>query len=412
MRTTFELHGFSSIETRAVEPLEHLLSKVETSKEVYTLNRLQDKDGSRPGLHFDLTVPLSRYVIENAGKLTFPFKRYQIQKVWRGERPQEGRYREFTQADVDVVGDGSLSFSHEVELPLVMVDALSYLPVPSVVVHASNRKLAQGFYESIGIDDIEGTLRAIDKLDKIGEKAVEEILVEKVSLTSEQAKRALQLAQIKGSDASIADRVYNLGARGELLDEGLNELVNLVENAQALIPGSVIADLKIARGLDYYTGSVYESFVGNHEDLGSICSGGRYDALARQGNKTYPGVGLSIGISRLLSRVIGGGHIHASRQTPTCVLIALNNDCDRLNAMKTAMSLRHRGIPTDVSPEPIKFGKQIRYADRRGIPYVLFDTEEGWQIKDIRSGEQISIDILQWMPPAEDIYPQIVEQSE
>lgn len=409
LRETFELHGFSGIETRAVEPLDQLLRKGETSKEVYVLSRLQGEESQKAelGLHFDLTVPLARYVLENAGKLDFPFKRYQIQKVWRGERPQDGRFREFIQADVDVVGADTLAFHHDIELPLVMVDALSKLPIPRVVVRASNRKVAQGFYEAIGIEDVEETLRIVDKLDKVGPSVVADLLAEKVGASEEQAAQALALADITGTDASVAERVLALGARSELLDEGLDELVRLIEGANDLIDGSLVADLRIARGLDYYTGSVFESTVIGHEDLGSVCSGGRYDALASDGKKTYPGVGLSIGVSRLLSRVIGSGLVQASRKVPTCVLVAVNDESERLSASRTAMALRKRGIPADVSPNSAKFGKQIRHADRRGIPYVWFSTDEGEQVKDIRSGEQTSADVATWTPPNEDMYPQL-----
>lgn len=415
LRSTFELHGFSGIETRAVEPLDQLLRKGETSKEVYVLSRLQggaDSKDAEFGLHFDLTVPLARYVLENQGKLDFPFKRYQIQKVWRGERPQDGRYREFVQADVDVVGSETLAFHHEIELPLVMVDALSKLPIPRVVVRASNRKVAQGFYEAIGIENVEETLRIVDKLDKVGPKAIAEMLVEGVGASEEQAAKALALAEISGTDASVADAVHALGASSELLDEGLEELVRLIEGANALIEGSVVADLKIARGLDYYTGSVYESTLIGHEDLGSVCSGGRYDSLASDGKRTYPGVGLSIGVSRLLSRVIGSDLVKPSRKVPAAVLIAVNNEDERQGAERTAMELRRRGIPTDVSPNSAKFGKQIRYADRRGIPFVWFATDEGDQVKDIRSGEQVAADSATWNPPAEDLHPVLVTPGE
>ncbi|MCI6573590.1 MAG: histidine--tRNA ligase [Actinomycetaceae bacterium] len=418
LRSTFELHGFSGIETRAVEPVSQLLSKGETSKEIYLLSRLQansdgqHKNEAQLGLHFDLTVPLARYVLEHAGHLDFPFRRYQIQKVWRGERPQDGRFREFIQADVDVVGRDTLAFHHEIELPLVMVDALSRLPIPRVVIRASNRKVAQGFYEAIGIEDVEETLRILDKLDKVGPQVVTEMLCDGVHATADQARLALELASITGSDASFADRVTALGYRSPLLDAGLEELVNLVEGANELIPGSLSADLKIARGLDYYTGSVYESTLIGHEDLGSVCSGGRYDSLVSDGKRTYPGVGLSIGVSRILARVIGGGLVKSDRKVPAAVLVAVNDEEERRHAEKTAYQLRSRGIPTEVSPTSAKFGKQIKYADKRGIPFVWFTSDEGEQVKDIRSGEQVDADPAQWMPPAQDLHPHLSALSE
>ncbi len=407
LRRTFELHGFAGIETRAVEPVEELLRKGETSKEVYVVSRLQgEEDGPqerRLGLHFDLTVPLARYVLEHAGKLVFPFKRYQIQKVWRGERPQEGRFREFTQADVDVVGAETLPFHYEVELPLVMAEALAALPIPPVRIAVNNRKIAEGFYTGIGLTDVDAALRAIDKLAKIGPDAVAELLRSDAGATAEQARQALELAAISGTDASVADRVRALGVTNDLLEEGLGELVALVEAASRRVPDTVVADLSIARGLDYYTGSVYETTLVGHEDLGSICSGGRYDSLASDGTRTYPGVGLSIGVSRLVARILGAGLATASRAVPTAVLVAVANEEERGLSNDVAAALRARGIPTDVAPTAAKFGRQIRHADRLGIPYVWFPGTDGHEVKDIRSGEQVPADPATWRPPQEDL---------
>ncbi len=407
LRRTFELHGFAGIETRAVEPVEELLRKGETSKEVYAVSRLHDDgDGSqerRLGLHFDLTVPLARYVLEHAGKLVFPFKRYQIQKVWRGERPQEGRFREFTQADVDVVGAETLPFHYEVELPLVMAEALAALPIPPVRIAVNNRKIAEGFYTGIGLSDVDAVLRVIDKLAKIGPDAVAEQLRAEAGATPEQARQALELAAISGTDASVAERVRALGVSTPLLEEGLVELVALVEAASRRVPGTVVADLSIARGLDYYTGSVYETTLIGHEDLGSICSGGRYDSLASDGTRTYPGVGLSIGVSRLVARILSGGLATASRSVPSAVLVAVGSEDERALSDDVAATLRSRGIPTDVAPTAAKFGKQIRHADRLGIPYVWFPGPDGHEVKDIRSGEQVPAAPDTWSPPAEDL---------
>jgi histidyl-tRNA synthetase len=296
VQETFELHGFASIETRAVEPLEQLLSKGETSKEVYLLNRLQAAEGEEQsrdkqlGLHFDLTVPFARYVLENAGHLAFPFKRYQIQKVWRGERPQDGRFREFYQADIDVVGAGELPYHFEVELPLVMAEAfgrLRSLGVPEFKILVNNRRVSEGFYRGLGLNDIEGVLRNIDKLDKIGADKVRELLVDETGASQQQAQLCLDLAGISGTDASVIGQVRALaegnGVAHELLEQGLNELEALLNAAAVRAPGTIEANLKIARGLDYYTGCVYESVLIGHEDLGSICSGGRYDTLASAG---------------------------------------------------------------------------------------------------------------------------------
>ena len=435
VRRTFELHGFAGIETRAVEPLDQLLRKGETSKEVYVLRRLQGEEDAEPstsaadkqglGLHFDLTVPFARYVLENAGHLAFPFKRYQIQKVWRGERPQDGRFREFVQADIDVVGAGELPYHFEVEVPLVMAEALAALReigVPEVRILVNNRKVAEGFYRGLGLDDVDGVLRIIDKLDKIGPAKVVTALVAEVGATPSQADACLELAQISGDDLSVIDRVRALMATrsisSELLEQGLAALGALIAAAAGRAPGVVRADLKIARGLDYYTGSVYETVLVGHEDLGSICSGGRYDTLASDGAATYPGVGLSIGISRLVSRLLSARLVRATRSVPSAVVVAVTSEDTRAVSDAVAVALRARGIPVEVAPSAAKFGKQIKYADRRGIPFVWFPAStstEGepvaHQVKDIRSGEQHPADPSVWAPPSVDLWPGVVAAS-
>ncbi len=425
LRHTFELHGFVGIETRAVETLDELEKKGETSKEVYVLDRLQAvKDAEagrghskerRMGLHFDLTVPFARYVVENANELDFPFKRYQIQKVWRGERPQEGRFREFTQADIDVVGSGELPFHFEVDLPLVMAEALSGLPLPPVHVLVNNRKVVQGVCESIGVDDVEAALRGLDKFDKIGPEGVTAELAE-AGIEAGQAATLVAMAQIRtSSPEEVRSGVAALGVSGELLEEGLDELCALLEAADRRLPGTVIADLKIARGLDYYTGSVYETEIDGHEDLGSICSGGRYDSLATDGKRTYPGVGLSIGVSRLVSRMISIPLVRVSRKVPAVVVVAVIDEAGRVRSDEIAARLRARGLATDVAPSAAKFGKQIRYADKRGIPFVWFPGQaaEGGAastpdtVKDIRSGGQVEADADTWIPPVDDLVPRV-----
>jgi histidyl-tRNA synthetase len=409
---TFELYGFAPLETRAVEPLDQLLRKGETSKEVYLVRRLQE-DPSGPtgddalGLHFDLTVPFARYVLENAGKLQFPFRRYQIQKVWRGERPQEGRYREFLQADIDIVDRDTLPAHYEAELPLVIGDALGGLPIPPIQILVNNRKLSEGFYRGIGLTDPEAVLRAVDKLDKIGPERVAALLTETAGASEAQAKACLALAEIAAPDASFAAAVRALGVEHPLLDEGLAELVQVVETAAAHAPGLCVADLRIARGLDYYTGTVYETQLRGYERFGSICSGGRYDNLASSGATRYPGVGISIGITRLLGLLFGAGELTVSRAVPTCVLVALAAEEHRPESDRIAAALRRRGIPTEVSPSAAKYGRQIRFAERRGIPYVWFPGADGAvdEVKDIRSGEQVPATPDEWIPPPADLRP-------
>jgi histidyl-tRNA synthetase len=415
IRRTFELYGFASLETRAVEPLDQLLRKGETSKEVYLLRRLQAAqegvEDDALGLHFDLTVPFARYVLENAGRLVFPFRRYQIQRVWRGERPQEGRYREFTQADIDVVDRDTLPFHYEVEMPLVVGDALGGLEIPPVRILVNNRKLAEGFYRGLGVGDPDAALRAIDKLDKIGPAGVSGLLVETAGATEAQAKACLALAEISAPDGSFVDAVRALGVTDPLLDEGLDELVRVVEAAATHAPGLVVADLRIARGLDYYTGTVYETLMQGYERFGSICSGGRYDNLASSGNDRFPGVGISIGVTRLLGLLFGAGALTASRPVPTCVLVALPDEESRPACDRIAATLRARGIATEVAPSAAKYGKQIRFAERRGIPFVWFPAGGADEVKDIRSGSQVPASADTWTPPAADLQPQVVAPS-
>ncbi|GAA4824900.1 histidine--tRNA ligase [Nocardioides caeni] len=412
---TFELHGFANIETRAVEPMDQLLRKGDTSKEVYVLRRLQEIDGGKDagiGLHFDLTVPFARYVLENAGKLEFPFRRYQVQKVWRGERPQEGRFREFTQADIDIVGRDDLPFHHDVEVARVMLEALARLTfLPGFRLQVNNRKLIQGFYAGLGVtgDAIDEVMRLVDKLDKLDPATVRQLLLDEAGVSEEQADKALALATIRTTDDTFVEQVRALDVTHELLDEGLDELATLVRACGPLATDTVRieADLSIARGLDYYTGTVFETRLDGFESLGSICSGGRYDALASDGRTTYPGVGISLGVSRVLVPLVQRGVLSADRSVPSVVLVAVADEDTRFEADAVATSLRANGIPCEVAPSAAKFGKQIRHAERRGIPYVWFGSE----VKDIRSGNQVAADPATWQPPTEDLRPQVVITS-
>jgi histidyl-tRNA synthetase len=416
LQRTFELHGFASIETRAVEPLDRLAKGGEIDKEIYVVRRLSASEPATDelGLHFDLTVPFARYVLENSGHLAFPFRRYQIQKVWRGERPQEGRYREFTQADIDIVGNTELAQHHDVELPLVLLEAMETLHrdlgLPPVLMHVNNRKLAQGFYTGLEIADIAGVLRTVDKYDKIGPDAVRELLISENALSETQARLCIRLAEISTTDASFTDDVKALGVTSELLDEGVTELAAVVEAAAEQVPGRLAADLKIARGLDYYTGTVYETELVGFSSLGSIASGGRYDSLASDGRTSYPGVGISFGVTRTLVPLLAKRHLAASRPVPTCVLVAVDSEDTRGRANVVAAKLRARGIPTEVAPKADKYGRQIRYADRRSIPYVWFtssDDEPGGEVKDIRTGEQLPADPSRWLPDDQDLWPSV-----
>ncbi|HEY0169212.1 MAG TPA: histidine--tRNA ligase [Jatrophihabitans sp.] len=432
LRASFELHGFAPVETRAAEPLEQLLRKGEIDKEVYLLRRLQagkdepaesgegSADGqasqaSTLGLHFDLTVPFARYVLENAGKLDFPFRRYQIQKVWRGERPQEGRYREFTQADIDVVARDVLPFHHDVEIARVMAEALSALPVPALTLQVNNRKLIEGFFGGIGAPDVPAVMRVIDKIDKVPAEIIASMLVSEAGLDARQAELCLALAEIRAADSSFVARVQALGVSDDLLAEGLAELSAVIDGCAGLNSDrfSVEADLRIARGLDYYTGTVFETRMAGFESLGSICSGGRYDSLASDGRTSYPGVGISLGVTRMLLPLFNRKKLTASRSVPSAVLVALPDEDSRAISDAIAGQLRANGVATEVSPGAQRYGKQIRYAERRGIPFVWFPAgpDTPHEVKDIRTGAQELADPVTWRPPAEDLRPQVVRSQ-
>jgi histidyl-tRNA synthetase len=417
LRRTFELHGFAGIETRAVEPMDQLLRKGETSKEVYVLRRLQETDAgsdSGIGLHFDLTVPFARYVLENAGKLEFPFRRYQIQKAWRGERPQEGRYREFTQADIDVVMKDELPFHFDVEVARVMAEALSGLPLPPLRLRVNNRKLIEGFYRGLGAADPQAVITIIDKLDKLPEEQVATLLAGDAGLGDVQVKQCLALAAITTTDTTFVEQVRSLGVEHELLDVGLEELAAVIDGCSSVRSDrfEVEASLSLARGLDYYTGTVFEIYMVGFEFLKSVGGGGRYDALASDGRSTYPGVGISFGISRSLVPLMNRGLLASDRKVPSAVLVALVDEESRAASDAVATALRARGIPCEVAASAQKFGKQIRYAERRGIPYVWFTAADGGhEVKDIRSGEQVAADPAAWTPPTEDLQPRVVSTS-
>lgn len=426
LRAVFELHGFAGIETRAAEPMAELLRKGEIDKEVYVVRRLHAEPGSAAddvtgdsvsrdtlGLHYDLTVPFARYVLENSGKLDFPFRRYQIQKAWRGERPQEGRFREFTQADIDIIGAGELAFHYDVEVATVMVTALAALPVPPLRMQVNNRKLLEGFYLGLGASDPRSVMRVVDRLDKVPAAVIATMLQTDAGLDADQAATCLALAAISTSDAGFVEQVRALGVEHDLLDAGLTELAAVMTALSDLDAPSVTvtADLRIARGLDYYTGTVFETQMTGFEHLGSICSGGRYDALADDGRNVYPGVGISLGVSRILVPLLSRGLLEASRSVPSAVLVAVVGDETRAASEAVARSLRARGIATEVSPTASKYGKQIRFAQRRGIPFVWFPPAEAdtpvHQVRDIRSGDQVAADPNSWSPPSTDLRPTV-----
>jgi len=400
IRSIFELYGFSPLELRSVEPLDVLLSKGD-DKEIYLLNRLHSNKAAEFGLHFDMTVPFARYVEQNRGQLIFPFKRYQIQKAWRGERPQEGRYREFYQADIDIVAENELDLSYDAEIARIILELFKELPLPEFRLKINNRKILSGFYQALGIKDTLATLRIVDKLDKIKAEGVYSSLLNEIGLEPKLAQQCLDLATIKTADSSFYEKVKDFGYDNELLNQGLDEL-KYVMDSLADLDAKVVADLSIARGLDYYTGTVFESELAGYERLGSVCSGGRYENLVGDDKQKLPGIGISIGLTRILGPLFKEKRLKASRKTPTAVLVALVNEETKAQANATANALRARGIPTEVHHKAQNYGKQIRAAERKGIAYICFyDPKDPnkHEIKDIRTGKQFGIDITTWQLP-------------
>ncbi|MEA2411428.1 MAG: histidyl-tRNA synthetase [Thermoleophilaceae bacterium] len=388
LRSSFELFGFAPVETRSVELLETLLAKGETDKEIYALKRLHDADGGGDagfGLHYDLTVPFARYAVQFYNELDFPFKRYQIQKAWRGERPQEGRYREFLQADIDVIDRGSLALSFDAEMPRLVWEAMSALPFPPVTIRVNNRKVTEGFMRGLGIGDPVPAMRILDKLDKVGPEGVRAMLSE---LPDAMVDKLLSLTSTRLED------VGGLGVSHPLLDEGLSELSDVMSELADLPPGAVVADMGIVRGFDYYTGTVYEGVMAGHESLGAVCSGGRYDNLAAGAREPLPGVGISIGVSRILGRLFGQGLLPVGRKSPTVVLVAHAGT----GGAAVLRTLRSRGIPSEAYHEDAKLGRQMKYANDKGIPYVWLPFEDGHVVRDMASGDQLPADAASWAP--------------
>lgn len=404
VKANFELHGFTPLHTRALEPVSELLDQGETDKEIYGVHRLaaaadEKTKESKLGLHYDLTVPFARYVGEHRHELRFPFRRYQVQPAWRGERPQLGRYREFIQADADVITDGPLDVRFDVEMVRLLRETLDKLPVPRVRLMVNNRKVLEGFYRGLGIEEIAPTLRTLDKLAKIGPGAVKEQLVAQ-GRTPEQADKCLALAGIEMRSGADAEKVRALGVTHPLLDEGLAELSRVLDEVAAVgSPGSVVGALHIARGLDYYTGTVVEGVFEEHPNLGAVCSGGRYDNLAGDGKRPLPGIGVSIGITRLLAYCFHLGLLKQERKTPVHVVVAVHSEEDRARSEAAARRLRARGIPTLVSDSSAAYGKQIKAASALGVPYMFFPSagEKPDEMRDLRSGAQAQVDLETWI---------------
>ncbi|HAU28624.1 MAG TPA: histidine--tRNA ligase [Rhodospirillaceae bacterium] len=406
IRKAFESFGFCSIETPAVEELEVLLAKGETDKEIYILNRLQgegdDKD-ARLGLHYDLTVPLARYVAQHFGDLTFPFKRYQIQKVWRGERPQEGRYREFTQCDIDVINVDHLPLQFDAEMPAIAYDIMRRRGISDIVLKLSNRKILAGFMEGLSIAKASEAIRILDKLDKLPHAEVGKLLASECCMQESAIAKCIDLADIRTQDTSFAKKVCALGVMNETLEAGLDELAQVMDMLAELPQGAIEADLCIARGFDYYTGTVYEGKFTSYPDYPTIMAGGRYDDLASAFiNKKLPGVGISIGLSRLFPKLLQEGRLNATRQCPTDVLV-ISPSAERHGlALATSRILRARGLKVELFHMPGKLDRQLKYANKKGIPFVWFPPfEDGMphEVKNMTTSEQQKADPATWEKP-------------
>ncbi len=405
IRRVFESYGFCSIETPSVEAIEILLAKGETDKEIYAVQRWHtDDEVSEPrlGLHYDLTVPLARYVTDHFHDLVFPFKRYQIQRAWRGERPQEGRYREFYQCDIDVINLDYLPLQFDAEMPAIMYDILSRLQVGDFQIRVSNRKILEGYFRGLGIEETISAIRLVDKLDKIGEEGVLSLLQSDLALPREVALRCLALASIRTTDLSFVERVRALGVASDLLNEGLEELALVIDALHTLPSRTLLADLSIARGFDYYTGTVYEAKLLDFPTYPSICSGGRYDNLAGAFiNRKLPGVGISLGLTRLFAKLVAEKRLRVGSKCPTQVLVIFPRAEQREEAVRTAALLRERGLNVELYHAPTKLAQQLRYASRKGIPYVWFPPfEEGGvhEVKHMASEKQEVADPAAWSP--------------
>jgi histidyl-tRNA synthetase len=408
IRATFESYGFASIETPSVEELEVLLAKGETDKEIYTIERLQADEAtgheSRLGLHYDLTVPFARYVAQHFNELVFPFKRYQMQRVWRGERPQAGRFREFTQCDVDVIGIDNLSVSFDAELAAIAMQALDAIGVSGVTLHISNRKILQGALHGLEVatDLHTPVVRAIDAMPKVGFEQTLQTIIDLLggSFTKKSALLvSLSHIETENSD-EVRARAKGFPVSHPLFDQGLDELATVMDQLRALGIKNVSANLSIARGFDYYTGTVYEGRFDDNPGFGSVVAGGRYDDLAGAFiNKKLPGVGISIGFSRLFAKLLADKAITTTRRSPADLLIVLPSEERRETMLVTAQALRRRGFKVETYHAPQKVGKQMSYAEKKGIPFVWFppfDDAGSHEVKDMASGTQSKADIETW----------------
>ena len=401
LRRTYSLYGFTPLDTPVIESSEVLLAKAggETEKQIYRFT----KGDSDLSLRFDLTVPLAKYVALHYNDLSFPFRRYQIGKVYRGERAQRGRFREFYQADIDIIGDGKLSLLNEAEIPSIIYRTFSALGLKRFQIRVNNRKILNGFYAMLGLTEKSGDImRTVDKLDKIGPEKVRALLTgEDIGISAESAEEILRFIAIRGSNAEVLAALDGYQGRNEVFDQGLAELKTVTGSLAAFgVPeGNFAVDLTIARGLDYYTGTVYETTLLDHPEIGSVCSGGRYDNLAEYyTDRQLPGVGISIGLTRLFYVLGEQGMLNPALPTAPADVLILPMTEDLSPAIALATELRSAGIRTQLHCEEKKFKAKMSYADKLGIPYVVFLGEDEIRdgvvaCKDMASGEQTKLAI-------------------
>ena len=398
LRHTYSLYGFTPLDTPVIEASEVLLAKGggETEKQIY---RFQKGDADL-ALRFDLTVPLAKYVALHYNDLSFPFRRYQIGKVYRGERAQRGRFREFYQADIDIIGDGKLDITNEAEIPAIIYQTFTSLGLKRFQIRVNNRKILNGFYAMLGLTARSGDImRTVDKLDKICAEKVRTLLTDEVGVSAESADEILKFIAITGGNEQVLAALESYRGRNEVFDEGLDQLNTVVKYLSAFgVPAENFAvDLTIARGLDYYTGTVYETTLLDHPEIGSVCSGGRYDNLAEYyTDKQLPGVGISIGLTRLFYVLGEQGMLNPGLPTAPADVLILPMTAELAPAVTLATRLRAAGVRTQLYTEQKKFKAKMSYADKLGVPYVVFlgDDEIAGNVvacKDMASGQQTTL---------------------
>ena len=398
LRDTYASYGFAPLDTPAIEDAQILLAKGggETEKQIY---RFQKGD-SDLALRFDLTVPLAKYVALHVGDLAFPFRRFQISKVYRGERAQRGRFREFYQADIDIIGDGKLDILNEAEIPAIIYNVFKGFGLSRFQIRVNNRKILNGFYAMMELSEKSGDImRTVDKLDKIGPEKVKVILMDDCGLTAEQADEILKFIAITGSNAEVIAALEGYTGRNEIFDLGLSELKAVTVNLAAFgVPEANFAvDLTIARGLDYYTGTVYETTLLDHPEIGSVCSGGRYDNLAGYYiEKQLPGVGISIGLTRLFYVLDEQGLLNPALPSAPADALVLPMTADPAPAIALAQQLRNAGLKVQLYGEQKKFKQKMTYANKLGVPFAVLlgedEIAEGMcSVKNMISGEQVKL---------------------